>query len=74
MTDNAGLAQLVSEQVRSAFGLSVDKVVLVGRGSIPKTSSGKLQRRRTKALFEGGFLGHPVECSKASSTGSLPLG
>jgi fatty-acyl-CoA synthase len=74
MTDSATLAQAVSEQVRSAFGLSVDKVVLVGRGSIPKTSSGKLQRRRTKALFEGGFLGHPGERSKAPSTESLSFG
>jgi len=56
MTNNAELAQAIAEQVRSAFGLVVDQVVLVGRGSIPKTSSGKLQRRKTKALFEGGQL------------------
>jgi fatty-acyl-CoA synthase len=57
MTDNAELTQAVSEQIRSALGLAVDRVVLVGRGSIPKTSSGKLQRRKAKALFEGGLLG-----------------
>jgi fatty-acyl-CoA synthase len=57
MTDHAELSRVISEQVRSAFGLAVHQVVLVGRGSIPKTSSGKLQRRRTKALFEGGLLG-----------------
>jgi fatty-acyl-CoA synthase len=71
MTDDAPLAQAVSKQVRSAFGLSVDKVVLVGRGSIPKTSSGKLQRRRTKALFEGGLLEHPSESPTAASAESL---
>jgi acyl-coenzyme A synthetase/AMP-(fatty) acid ligase len=70
---NADLARAVSEQVRSAFGLSVEKVVLVARGSIPKTSSGKLQRRKTKALFEGGYLGHP-ENGKSVSTESLVLG
>jgi fatty-acyl-CoA synthase len=74
MTDNVALAQAVSEQVRSAFGLSVEKVVLVARGSIPKTSSGKLQRRRTKALFEGGFLEHSNNRKQAASTESLALG
>ncbi len=57
MTDHAALAQAVREQIRSGLGLSADQVVLVARGSIPKTSSGKLQRRRTKALFERGLLG-----------------
>jgi fatty-acyl-CoA synthase len=74
VTNNTPLAQAVSEQVRSAFSLSVDKVVLVGRGSIPKTSSGKLQRRRTKALFEGGFLEHGDSSLTAASTESLFLG
>jgi fatty-acyl-CoA synthase len=74
MTDNVALAQAVSEQVRSAFGLSVEKVVLVARGSIPKTSSGKLQRRRTKALFEGGFLGHSNDGAKTASMESLAFG
>ncbi len=65
MTDHAELSRVISEQVRSAFGLAVHQVVLVGRGSIPKTSSGKLQRRRTKALFEGGLLGGRLESSVA---------
>jgi fatty-acyl-CoA synthase len=67
MTDNAELAQAVREQIRSALGLAVDKVVLVGRGSIPKTSSGKLQRRRAKALFEGGLLGQQGELPEIAS-------
>jgi fatty-acyl-CoA synthase len=74
MTDNINLEQAVSEQVRSAFGLTVDKVVLVARGSIPKTSSGKLQRRRTKALFEGGLLGHPGGHSQNMRTENQTLG
>jgi fatty-acyl-CoA synthase len=74
MTDTAELAQAVSDQVRAAFGLVVDKVVLVGRGSIPKTSSGKLQRRHTKALFEGGLLGHPGDRPATISTESIALG
>ena len=74
MTDNAALAQAVSEQIRSALGLSVDKVVLVARGSVPKTSSGKLQRRHTKALFEEGLLG-PSGAQPDDTTGeNLALG
>jgi fatty-acyl-CoA synthase len=74
MIDNAELAQAVSDQIRSAFGLSVDKVVLVARGSIPKTSSGKLQRRRTKALFEDGLLGASEPSPEPAPDGSLVLG
>jgi fatty-acyl-CoA synthase len=58
----------IHEQVRSALGLVVDKVVLVKRGSIPKTSSGKLQRRKTRALFESGILdGSPAGMTKDST-------
>ncbi len=74
MQDNVALARAVSDQVRSAFSLSVDKVVLVGRGSIPKTSSGKLQRRRTKALFEDGLLGNSNQCATPQRAESLVLG
>jgi fatty-acyl-CoA synthase len=74
MTETAELEQAVTEQVRSAFGLPVYRVVLVGRGSIPKTSSGKLQRRKTKALFEGGLLGNPSQCSSSPSSERLALG
>ncbi len=74
MTDNAELAQAIGEQIRSAFGLNVNKVVLVGRGSIPKTSSGKLQRRRAKALFEDGLLGNSNDRSTAQTSESLALG
>jgi fatty-acyl-CoA synthase len=73
MTDNADLARAINDQVRSALSLAVYKVVLVGRGSIPKTSSGKLQRRRTKALFEGGLLGCSGGRLESSSTEGLVL-
>ena len=73
MPENAELAQAISEQVRSAFGLTVDKVVLAGRGSVPKTSSGKLQRRRAKALFEDGLFGDPDERSNITSSETLTL-
>jgi len=72
MMDNPELSQTVRDQIRSALALTVDTVVLVGRGSIPKTSSGKLQRRRAKALFEAGLLGSQSDrLNSTKSTGSL---
>ena len=42
--DPAALADAVSVRVREAIGLPVRDVVLVAAGTLPKTSSGKLQR------------------------------
>ncbi len=73
MTNSEELALAIGNQVRSALGLAVHKVVLVGRGSIPKTSSGKLQRRQTKALFEGGQLGFPGSVTESSPAEGMVL-
>lgn len=50
------LAQAVRKTVRNATGLTVDDVVCLDAGVLPKTSSGKLQRRQTKALYENGQI------------------
>jgi fatty-acyl-CoA synthase len=42
--DHASMRRSVSERVRAAIGLPPKDVVLVVPGSLPKTSSGKLQR------------------------------
>jgi fatty-acyl-CoA synthase len=73
MTNNDQLALAIGNQVRSALGLSVHKVVLVGRGSIPKTSSGKLQRRQTKALFEEGQLAFQGSIAESSAAEGLAI-
>jgi fatty-acyl-CoA synthase len=73
MTNSEELAMVIGNQVRSALGLAVHKVVFVGRGSIPKTSSGKLQRRQTKALFEGGQLGFPGSATESSPAEGMVL-
>jgi fatty-acyl-CoA synthase len=73
MTNSEELALAIGNQVRSALGLAVHKIVLVGRGSIPKTSSGKLQRRQTKALFEGGQLGFTGSVTEASPAEGMVL-
>jgi fatty-acyl-CoA synthase len=42
--DQASLRRRVAERVRHSVGLSLEDVVLLGPGGLPKTSSGKLQR------------------------------
>ena len=47
----------VIEQVSNAIGAPPDVVKLVAPGSVPKTSSGKIRRNDTKALYLSGALG-----------------
>ncbi len=50
--DREQLAKDVKAEIARQTGLTVDDVVIVDAGTIPKTSSGKLQRRRARALYE----------------------
>lgn len=54
--DRAPLAASIANQVSASAGIEVGRVVLVPPGTLPKTSSGKLQRRKIKELFEAGEL------------------
>jgi hypothetical protein len=46
----------VRRVVQQALGLTVDDVVPLGPGVLPKTSSGKLQRAKARELYESGAL------------------
>lgn len=46
------IRQAISEQ----HGLQVHRAVLVKPGGIPRTSSGKIQRRLCRSMFEAGQL------------------
>jgi fatty-acyl-CoA synthase len=50
------LAALVRKAVLAGMNLSLDDVVPLGPGVLPKTSSGKLQRAKTRELYESGDL------------------
>ena len=50
------LARKVTAAVQQSTGLTVDEVAIVEAGTIPKTSSGKVQRRKARELFESGQL------------------
>jgi fatty-acyl-CoA synthase len=55
-TDAASLRKAIASKVAETSGITVGHVAIVRLGSLPKTSSGKVQRRRTKSLFEAGEL------------------
>jgi fatty-acyl-CoA synthase len=46
----------VRRVVQQALGLTVDDVVPLAAGVLPKTSSGKLQRSKTREMYETGVL------------------
>jgi fatty-acyl-CoA synthase len=54
--DAASTRQSVADRVRSAIGLPAKDIVLVAPGSLPKTSSGKLQRSLCRDRYHGGDL------------------
>ena len=46
----------MKQRVRGELGLTVAEVVLIKRNTLPKTSSGKVRRRDTRARLERGEL------------------
>jgi fatty-acyl-CoA synthase len=52
----AAAKNAVGKAVRQATGLSIDDVVDLDAGVLPKTSSGKLRRNETRRLYETGEL------------------
>jgi fatty-acyl-CoA synthase len=54
--DPATVRRSVAARVREAVGLSADEIVLVAPGTLPKTSSGKLQRSLCRERYLGELL------------------
>ena len=52
--DPAALAKVISRKVTEDIGVPPRDVVLVPPGTIPKTSSGKLQRSACRASYQAG--------------------
>jgi len=53
-SDAAGLVDAIQQAIAQHVGLSVHKIEIVPQGSLPRTSSGKPQRRKTKQMFQDG--------------------
>jgi acyl-CoA synthetase (AMP-forming)/AMP-acid ligase II len=56
-SEAAGLADAIAARITGEIGLSPYKVEIVPQGSLPRTSSGKAQRRKAKQMYEEGTLG-----------------
>ena len=56
-TDTAALVEAVKRKVHEALSVVVADVVCLPPGALPKTSSGKLQRRKTRQQYLTGSLG-----------------
>ena len=54
--DPAALRDAVAAAVRRAFGFSADDIVLLPRGRIPRTTSGKIQRLTVRERYLAGVL------------------
>jgi fatty-acyl-CoA synthase len=54
--DAAGLGERVGQAVSDRLGIAVHHVEIVPQGTLPRTSSGKPQRRKTKEMFLDGSL------------------
>jgi fatty-acyl-CoA synthase len=52
----ADLTAAVRRRISEAFGVYVDEVVVAASGTIGRTTSGKVRRAATKALYESGEL------------------
>jgi fatty-acyl-CoA synthase len=61
-TDAPELRTAIAHRVNEALGLAPWHVAIVPVGTLPKTSSGKAQRRKTRQMFEEGHLPeHPLD-------------
>jgi fatty-acyl-CoA synthase len=69
-SDAAQLRKAIASKVSETSGITVGHVAVVRVGSLPKTSSGKVQRRRTKSLFETGELEEHETAEQASGAGA----
>ena len=54
--DPAAIAAAVVQGVRAEIGLTLSEVHLIRRGTLPRTSSGKVRRAETKRRLEAGLL------------------
>jgi fatty-acyl-CoA synthase len=59
--EHGALRKAVVSAVFEQTGLKVDEVHFLRRGALPKTSSGKVRRRETRAQLEAGTLATAIE-------------
>ncbi len=55
-SDAEALKQSISQAILASFSLATHDVVIVPQGTLPRTSSGKPQRRKTRQMYLDGTL------------------
>ncbi|MEO7114029.1 MAG: acyl-CoA synthetase, partial [Polyangiaceae bacterium] len=55
-SDAEGLVETITSAIAADIGLAAHRVEIVQQGSLPRTSSGKPQRRKTRQMFIDGTL------------------
>ncbi len=66
--DKDAVAADIRKAVHEAFGVRPRDIFLCGAGSLPKTSSGKLQRRKTRLQYMDGSLGRENRSMGSTAT------
>jgi fatty-acyl-CoA synthase len=61
-----GLERRIKRQISRTLGLKISTVVLVPKATLPKTSSGKLQRSKARQQYLDGTLGDSVRAADRS--------
>ncbi len=69
----AAIVDAVQKAVRAEIGVPAADVVLLAPGALPKTSSGKLQRRKTRQQYLAGELGGDGVRTVGSSGSTLTV-
>jgi fatty-acyl-CoA synthase len=70
---SSALCIAVRRAVQEGMGLTLDDVVAVMPGALPKTSSGKLQRGKTRELYETGELATRTGARELGTRGKIDL-
>lgn len=71
--DEEALKEAVRTRVSGEFGAPVADVVVLEANFLPKTSSGKLQRRKTRQYYLQGLLGKTGSRQQGSSADAVTL-
>ncbi|CAK0764145.1 putative acyl-CoA synthetase CCNA_01223 [Azospirillaceae bacterium] len=69
LTDVVATRQSLLQTIVRATGLAVDHIEFVPTGSIPRTTSGKVQRSRTRDLYRAGELHKPSAAVMSAANG-----
>ena len=72
-SDVDALKKEVARAIRDGLGLAPSDVALVAAGQLPKTSSGKLQRAKTREQYMSGELGKEGERTHGAQADKVTL-